>query len=223
MRLGPINYPTIPKQKKKDGGDPPVRECPECGTYNHISLKACEECGYEFPVSQKLNAQASDEELVIDFNSLPPPIAKEFETFRVHQMIAAVQPAKRGKWPTLRVDYFSGVRRFSTWVCPEHPGYPSMRAKEWWKAHGGVGPLPATAAELAEVFTRLKKPEYIKVWINTKYPEITAYDFLGTAFQLPPELGGPPLAKEVDDAAEARDKEWRERAAEMFEDDEIPF
>lgn len=223
VRLGPINYPTIPKQKGKGGGEPPVRECPDCQTYNHISLKCCEECGYEFPVKQKLTREASTEDLVLDFNSLPPPVPKELAVFRVNQMVASVQPAKRGKWPTLRVDYFSGVRRFSTWVCPEHPGYPAQRAKEWWKAHRGVGPLPATAEDLAKVFADLRKPEYVQVWVNTKYPEITGYDFLGTAFQLPPELGGPPLAKEAAVAEEAAEQAWRERAAEMFEDDEIPF
>lgn len=222
QRLGPINYPQVPKAKKKGGGSPPVRECPECGTYNHISLKCCEECGYEFPVEQKLKEHASSDDLVMDFNSLPPPVVKEYGVFRVNQMVAGWQAAKPKKWPTVRVDYFCGVRRFSTWVCPEHPGYPQMKAKDWWKAHGGVGPMPETAADLIKVFGDLKAPYYIKVWLNTKYPEIVAYDFLGTAFELPPELGGPPLALDTDTAAEVEAERIKQLAREMF-DDEIPF
>lgn len=222
-RLGPINYPTIPKKAKKGGGDPPVRRCPECNTYNHISLKCCEECGYEFPVEQKLRKESATDELVLDFNSLPPPIPKEMAVFRVDQMLATMQKAKPGKWPTLRVDYFSGVRRFSTWVCPEHSGYPKKSAERWWFYHGGDGPLPPNAAALAMRFPELTKPYYIKVWVNTKYPEIEDYDFRGTAFELPPELGGPVVPKiEVDRAAEAEAKRIQQLAAEMFNDD-LPF
>lgn len=226
MRLGPINYPTIPKQKKKGGGSPPVRECPQCHHYNHISLRCCEECGYEFPVESKLMDHAGTDELVVDLNNLPPPEPKQLDIFRVTQMISAVQRAKPGKWPTLRVDYFCGVRRFSTWVCPEHPGFPSQQAARWWKMHGGVGPMPGTAVEIAAAAATLRNPHYIRVWTNTKYPEIEDYDFSGAAFELPPELGGPPLALETDLAAEATTATEEERIAalakEMF-DDEIPF
>lgn len=219
-RLGPINYPQIPKRKKGAGGDPPVRECPECGAYNHISLKCCAECGYEFPVEQKLEARASSQDLVVNLNDLPPPIAKEYGVFKVDQMIYYEQAAKPGKWPTLRVDYICGVRRFSTWVCPEHPGYPSMKAKDWWKGHGH-GPMPAKALEMAQ-YADYRVPYYIKVWLNTKYPEIVGYDFVGTAFELPPELGGPPLRLAEDTAVEAEKERIKELAREMF-DDEIPF
>lgn len=223
-RLGPINYPNIPAKKGSKKGKPPVRECPECGTYNHISIKACEECGYVFPVEQKLSAEAGRDELVLDLNSLPPPAPREFGVFKVDQMVAAVQKAKPGKWPTMRVDYFAGVRRFSTWVCPEHPGFPSRKANEWWLAHGGDIPPPETAQAMVDKFNDLTKPHYIRVWVNTKYPEIDAYDFVGNAFQLPPELGGPqgPPADPEDEAAEAE----RARIDALFEgmdDDDIPF
>lgn len=222
-RLGPINYPVLPKRKKGTGpGDAPTRQCPRCDTHVHISMKNCPECGYEFPAASKLEHQASTAALILDANNLPPPTQKEYGVFNVSQMIASVQPAKPGKWPTLRVDYFCGLRRFSTWVCPEHPGFASRKAAEWWKAHSGSKSMPGTASEMAQLFDSLQKPYFLKVWLNTKYPEIEAYDFMGTAFELPPELGGPPRA--IDAILE------REAAAEQTakkltyeDDDEIPF
>lgn len=222
-RLGPINYPRIPKRKSDKGGAPPMRECPQCATYNHISLRCCEECGYEFPIEVKIAQTASTGELILDFNSLPPPEPKEMEVFAVERMIAAVHKGKTGKPPTMRVDYFcgkNGIRRFSTWVCPEHPGYPGQKAKEWWRSHRGAAPMPATAADMVAVFDSLTKPYHIKIWLNTKYPEIEAYDFLGTAFELPPEFGGPPLPIVVDNTAQIAHTDRMLR--EMFDDD-IPF
>ena len=224
LRLGPINYPTIPKRRKKGGGGPPVRECPECGTHNHISLKCCEECGFEFPVQQKLKEEASSQELVVDLNNLPPPKPKEYGVFRVDQMIAAPHKGRNGKPDSMRVDYFCGVRRFSKWVCLQHAGFPRTDAERWWRAHAGkTSSPPATVQEGVERFTECHKPHYLKVWVNAKYPEIEGYDFEGLAFELPPELGGPPVrALERDAAQDEEEQRVAKLAKEMF-DDEIPF
>lgn len=191
-RLGPINYPRIPKRRTKGGGEAPVRTCPVCETDNHISLKFCEECGHEFVVESKIIPQASDAEVVLDLNNLPPPPPVEFGIFRPTKMISATHKAKAGKPPTVRVDYFCGVRRFSVWLCPEHVGFARKKTEDWWKWHGGnvTGPCPATVAELVAAVSKLQMPEHIKVWVNTKYPEIVAYDFIGNKFEMPPELGG---------------------------------
>lgn len=80
----------------------------------------------------------------------------------------------------------------------------------------------------------LRKPKFIKVWLNTKHPEIVDYDFRGTRFELPPEFGGPPLQEPTEalaaaaamahaDEQEQKDNErMRAAAREMF-DDGIPF
>lgn len=225
LRLGPINYPVIPKARRAGGGEPPVRECPACGTHNHISLRFCEECGYEFPVSQKIQADAGTQELIVDLNNLPPPTPKEYGVFKVDQMVAGVHPGRNGRPPTMRVDYFSGVRRFSKWVCV---GHPNMRvdSERWWKSHQALAPCPTDAATAVSRFPECRKPYYIKVWLNTKYPEIEAYDFLGLAFELPPELGGPPPKLEEDIVAERlaaqRDADLAAQLRE-FNGDDIPF
>lgn len=200
-RLGPINYPTIPKRRGAGGGPPPSRVCPECGTYNHISLKQCEECGYAFPVEVKLKSKSAEKELVLDLTQpIQPTPAPEkvYGIFGVSQMVAAVHAGKAvagvQKPDSLKIDYFSGVRRFSLWACFDHPagGFPQRRAADWWRMHAPTkgAPVPASVVEALARFPDCRVPKYIKVWLNTKYPEVVAYDFAGTAFQLPPELGG---------------------------------
>lgn len=231
-RLGPINYPRIPKRRNATGGDPPVRKCPQCKTYHHPSVKVCDECGYVFPPPERLKADASTSNLVeskiLDLNQPPPP--REEAVFGVNRMIAAHHSGRNGKPDTLRVDYFCGLRRFSAWICLAHPqgSFPRRKAEEWWAAHGGPSPAPHDIEEALEQVVLLDKPKFIKVWINTTYPEILGYDFRGTRFELPPELGGPPLAEpEPDPLAEtlaeqqAREAEAQRVSAlakEMFDD-----
>lgn len=235
-RLGPINYPNIPKKRKGAGGDPPVRECPECGEYVHISIRECPGCGYVFPEKPKWTPGASETVLVEDRTK---PKEKEYAIFGVGQMVFSRHQARDPSKPvSMKVDYFCGVRRFSSWVCPEHAHpFAKKRAADWWKAHQHItdkSPVPETVDAMMQKTSDLRKPKFIKVWINTKYPEIEDYDFRGTRFELPPEFGGPPLQEPTEALAaaaamkhaeeqEAKDNEMaRVLAKEMFDDD-IPF
>lgn len=233
-RLGPINYPRIPARRKTAGASVEmVRKCPECLTYSHISRKVCDECGYEFPPPERLQDAASTSELVsgspaLDLTKQPPP--KEYVVAGVHRMIAMRHKGRGGKPDTMRVDYFCGLNRYSTWVCFEHPAnsFPRRKAEEWWKSHDGPGPAPTDIDEAVAVVASLTKPKWIKVEVSTKYPAIEAYDFRGTKFQLPPELGGPPLEDPGPDPLQAKEQEQRNRAAlamltEGGFDDDIPF
>lgn len=226
-RLGPINYPVIPKKRKKGGGDPPVRKCPVCSAYHHPSVKVCTECGYVFPVEQKIrDASTADivRSKVLDLTQPPPP--RQEEVVGVTRMVATHHKGRAGKKDTMRVDYFCGFQRYSTWVCFEHPegSFPRRKAQEWWGKHGGRGPAPTDVSEAVEAAHELQKPKFIKVWVNTKHPEILAYDFRGTRFELPPELGGPPLQDPGPDPMEVPQHAVISGAmgAGYFEDD-IPF
>jgi DNA repair protein RadD len=227
-RLGPINYPNIPKRRgSTGGGPPPTRLCPNCATYIHISIPICTECGYEFPPPERLKPQASEKAIVatdsIDLNYKPPE--KEFAIFGVHRMICSENTGKGGKPDTMRVDYFSSYQRFSTWVCFNHAkgSFPRRKAEDWWRDHGGHRKnTPDTVEATLRLVEELAKPKFIKVWINTKYPEIVGYDFRGTRFELPPELGGPPLCEPDPDPLEVKSSDY---AGGGFygSDYEIPF
>lgn len=231
MRLGPINYPRLPKRRGVGGGEPPVRTCPKCDTHNHISKTHCEECGYEFPPPERLTPEASTADLVLDLmapKELPPRVE---EIVGVNRMVAMHNEGRNGKKDTMRVDYFCGFKRFSVWVCFEHPEgtFPRRKAQDWWKAHGGQGQAPADVSEAVEAAAGLSKPKFLKVLTSGRHPEVLAYDHRGTRFGLPPELGGPPLSEPEPDpiaeamAAKAEAYEQAKAQAGMYYDDDIPF
>lgn len=228
-RLGPINYPQLPKKRGQGGGEAPVRTCPACGAKHHVSVTVCTECGYEFPPPERVQLEASTSEIVIDLSNLPMPEPKKFDIFGVNRMVCSVNKGKKGKLDTMRVDYFCGVNRFSTWISILHAegSFPLRKAQEWWAEHGG-GKLPDTIEEALEKVSTLRIPKFIRVWTNTTFPEIKEYDFRGTRFELPPEAGGPPLQEPPPDPTEAlRNAAYAQTAAIMgagyFGDDEIPF
>jgi DNA repair protein RadD len=167
-RLGPINDPVIPRKKGKGGnGIAPVRICPNCATYNHASVRVCEACGQEFPTVIKIEASASLQQVVAD--DLP-----QIVNFQVDSVLYR-EHVKLGKPTSLRVTYVCGLRRFDEWVCLEHTSYAGHRAKLWWEERAKK-PSPETVADALVRVNEIAQPSNIRVWINTKYPEIMGYE-----------------------------------------------
>jgi DNA repair protein RadD len=235
-RLGPINYPRLPARRGAGTGGDMVRECPKCQTLCHISLTQCPECGYEYPPPERVTPSASEAAIVESkaIDLMAPMPEREIVVFGVHRMVCAHHQGRNGKPDTMRVDYFCGMRRFSQWVCLAHEegSFPRRKAEEWWTGHSGQVPVPTDIDTAIELASDLVKPKFIKVWVNTKYPEILGTDFRGTRFELPPEIGGPPLQEPEPDPMERERKRQEEQVAKAQEhmasvmvdyDDEIPF
>lgn len=245
-RLGPINYPNIPRRRGKGGGEQPVRTCHQCepATYHHVSVKVCPECGFEFPVNQVLRTEASSAELVSATNPLglpvPKKVEKEFKVYGVHQMICTHNVGKdkadgTKKPDTMKVAYRSGYTTLNAWICFEHPegNFARRKAEQWWRDHGGQGAAPTTVAEALELADTLTKPKFINVWANTKFPEITAYDFEGTRFEpidltdlnniKPRELHEPEPDPMPPQQADDMSKPLEIGGEYYYDDDDIPF
>lgn len=173
-RLGPINYPEIPRARKGGGGEAPARACPACGTYNHISHKACDECGFVFPPPEKIKEVASDSELIREQEVVADPV--EVKTLAVSEMVCGHNPGKKGKPDTLRVDYFSQGVRYSVWLCFDHEegSFPRIKAVKWWSDHGGREP-PLSVADALDKSASLTAPETITLKMTRPYPEIVGY------------------------------------------------
>jgi DNA repair protein RadD len=202
MRLGPINYPTLPKKKREGGGEPPARVCPQCGTIVHISVKLCPECGYEFPPPKKLTEQASTEELIAKRQPIKETEPPRYEVYAVEQMMG-VRHSKAGKPDSVRVIYYTTCRRsVNQYVGLQHGGWFTVKSRDWCKMHlaSRKDPVPETTDALLEAFHSLRSPTHVKVLVNGKYPEVTAYDFTGNAFE-PQRLGMAPSAGENPAAA----------------------
>lgn len=181
-RLGPINDPVVPRKKGKGGGEPPIKECDVCGTENHTRATHCVWCGAAFSFQVKIKQHASTDALV---KTAPEAVVEVFKvdhtTYLLHR--------KADKPPMLKVSYQCGPKVFTDYVCVEHDGWAGRKARSWWGKRTGDRDLPvdpltglfSTQQALAQ-FARCKNPTHIAVNVTPKYPEITDYDFTGTAF-----------------------------------------
>ena len=170
-RLGCINDPNLPSKRKKGGGAGgcPVKVCPECGCYNHTKARLCEVCGTEFVFQSNLMDNASSLELIKD-------TTPQFETLQVTQVIYNEHKSKGNGLPTLQVTYLCGLNRYSEYVCFEHSGFARKKAEIWWQQRSAE-PCPTRVYEVLAVANTLKKPSFITVHVNKKYPEIKGVSF----------------------------------------------
>jgi DNA repair protein RadD len=169
-RLGPINDPVVPKKKGKGNGDPPIKICEECGTFNHISVRNCVCCGAAFVFETKIVTHADTAELI----KTDVPVTQEFYVDKV----SYYRYEKPGKPDQIRADYTcsGGAHLFSEYVQFEHGGWMSKKAREWWKKRT-TAPVPRTTAEALLCISALRVPYKINVWVNKKYPEIISVYF----------------------------------------------
>lgn len=178
MRLGPINDPRIPKKKGDKGGDMPVKVCDACGCMNHISAKICvnKACGEEFKFKEKITATASTAVLIAKAKASEDPIV---EVFKI-DTVGYSKHEKAGSYPSLRVDYFCGIRRFSEWITIEHP-QGQGRARQWWKLRYPAEHYPPTVDDALKAVDYLRMPKAIRVWLNKnkggKHPQIMSAIF----------------------------------------------
>lgn len=194
-RLGPINDPVIPRKKGAGGGDAPIKLCEICSTYNHASVRYCGGhpppnvvpgyCGSEFPVSVKLKQAASTQELIKGAVPITEVFLIDHITFSEHN--------KHDRPPAIKVTYYCNLRNFTEYVCFEHEGYASRKARSWWRERA-PGEPPKTTAEALALIGGLRTPTHLRVWVNKKYPEILTHCWDGSAFgtQQPSDSCVPP-------------------------------
>lgn len=170
-RLGPIDDPVKPSRpgaKRPGHGAVPVRVCPECSLYCHISERACFFCGHEFPRIVKIDSAATFASPMMEG---APPLVEDFEVDEVQYFVHH----KEGSPDSLRVCYTCGFRRFSEYVCLEHSGYARIKARNWWKERSN-DPPPETVKEALRNPPE-EEPVRIRVWLRSRFPEILSYEF----------------------------------------------
>lgn len=169
-RLGPINDPVLPRKKGSTPGTVPIRICEKCGIYNHATNKCCEYCGHEFPSYINCRDTPSNLELVIE--------EKVYENidFDVTEVMY-YKHVKNGKRPTLRVSYFSNVKRFDEFVNIENPSSNYYNLK-WWEQHSQSDmKLPKTVDEILKISHELRIPSRITVEMSEPYPRVKQCHF----------------------------------------------
>lgn len=174
-RLGQVNAPIVPKARRKGdpvAGEAPLRECPECYTYNPIQAKICIDCGFVFPPPKTINKTASTDE-IMSRGSDP-----QIEEFKVAGIRYQAKESKNGN-PYLSVVYNVVTSSFKECVFFESDNaWLQRKTRDWWSWRGGKEPLPEnTESAVDRAHVELKIPAIIRVDVNKKYPEIVGCEF----------------------------------------------
>lgn len=169
-RLGPINDPCIPSGRKgKRKGSAPVRDCPACNCINHITVRKCIACGYEFTFETKITETSSEEQLIRFEDNF------KTEKYKVDYIYYS-KHFKKNRPPSLKVEYHCKLNHFSEYICLEHEGTPRNNARRWWRERMDSA-APETIDEAIKLAPQLKTPFEIEVWSKGTFPEITGYTF----------------------------------------------
>jgi DNA repair protein RadD len=192
-RLGPIDQVfTCTKQEDADDelAEPkkaPVKECPDCHTLVHASLRECKECGHIFPSDPfgKLNARPSDAPL------LSSGVRPEWHD--VTGVTYDIWTGNDGR-QALVCDYECGlatrVREFIN--VDAASGYARRWAEGWWRERMFDRELPGDVRTAMLYVDDLRVPGRIMTQrIKGKYQSVTAYDF--SISQAEVKLDGKPL------------------------------
>ena len=179
-RLGPINDPVLPR-KKGHGAmrAAPVKICETCGTYNHTRATFCINCMAPFTILSQITTNASTGELIRKGNGSPGMELPKMEWLKVDR-VTYTRHEKVDRPPSLKVTYYSGLRRFEEWICFEHEGFAKRKAHQWWDARYREDlllPPPESVNESLSKVNKLLIPRSIKVVVNKKYPEIVDYGY----------------------------------------------
>ena len=123
------------RNKGKKPGKPPVKVCPSCRSFIHAGLRECTECGHIFPEREiKHYTQATAAPII----SRPQVVDVDRVSISVHK--------KKGKPNSLKVSYWSGLCKFSEYVCMNHDGPARFFAIKWWRARFTVD-MPTSPEE----------------------------------------------------------------------------
>lgn len=173
-RLGPIDDPYIPKMRKKEDGDAPVRICPACDSYNHASARVCVFCGEAFEFEVKFKKIAAVEELIR--SEIP-----KYEWYNV-QSVYYTSHEKKNKQPTdrptLKALYVCGMHTFTEYKAFESPKlFVKKLARDWWKQRFPDAFVPETVDQALQYIDKIKNPKRVKVWVNKEFPSIESFEF----------------------------------------------
>lgn len=170
-RLGPINDPVIPRLKGQGSpGDAPIRICPNCGVYNHASVRECVACGLLFDFSPIINSSASTAEVLR--SDLP-----QVEDVKVDRAVYFPHESKVGN-KMIKIAYYCGLRTFYDYKTVEGKGFNVKRGRDWFRQVYGEPFDNMTNADVLTMISYLRPPKQIKVWLNKKpYPAVLSFEF----------------------------------------------
>jgi DNA repair protein RadD len=171
-RLGPVDAIRGRKKRAKTDQDAPYALCENCGArVRPASALVCPECG-----AQLREPEAEPPREVSNAPILAHQARPKINTYPVTRVEYAIHN-KPGKPDSLRVEYYSGLRRVAQeWICFEHGGFARAKAEAWW-GRRSADDVPRTTDEALSRVDSLAEPSAITVNESGQYPEIIGYQW----------------------------------------------
>lgn len=178
-RHGPIDN-VSPTMSGRGNEISKVKECGGCGFLVPREEPRCPECDYIFSGSvdrerreAEHDAEADTAPVLQGANKYGLPEAAPPRELTVLEAFAE-RHEKEGKATSMKVSYITKAGAIREWVCFEHRGFARTMAEKWWKASGGMDPVPFTVEEGMKRFRRLPPVQSLMVTKDGKYDEIAS-------------------------------------------------
>lgn len=161
-RHGPIDLIDIKPKREKENvliGVPPTKQCPKCDAIVGTRTVECS-CGYIFPADTCLEKKVSELPVISEQEELDVT----WHNYKAHN--------KEGKPPSLKITYGSGPRLVHEFLCFEHGGYATQKAKQIWQKRGGAMPPPVRTDEALRRIEELVRPGKMKIIKDGKWDRV---------------------------------------------------
>ena len=123
--MGPVDLIKGKPRPPEKSGTMPTKFCPECGNPNPTAVLVCGDCGYEWPLRERVLA-LSNAPIVSTEKSKPAWFPVRSTYYGAH--------LKEGKLPIVRVEYRNNLVTIASEYLSVHPWankYALGKAKEW--------------------------------------------------------------------------------------------
>jgi DNA repair protein RadD len=173
--LGPVDAikgRARPRTKREEQAAP-HRICPECGTINATARLACIDCGHEFPPPERIKHDTRVSGAAVLTG------ASRVRAFDVEEVRYA-EHHKEGKPPSMRIDYWNGMRKVASEWLPFGHWYGRGKARWTWREMGGQEPVPETTSEALERSHELRNVSRVLVDQSGEFAEVVGREYDGS-------------------------------------------
>jgi DNA repair protein RadD len=180
-RHGPIDAIEVRSKVRKVKGEfveeqeiikVPVKVCPKCDLVVWPRVMICPDCFYQWPIAEKHGVRASNKSLLSE--------EIQEETFHV-QEVSYSKHNKAGSPPSFKITYLATgkFQRFYEFLCFEHKGFASQKARQLWQTHSRGEEVPETVDEALELANSgaLKNVVTVKCRKQGEYWSVIAWKY----------------------------------------------
>jgi DNA repair protein RadD len=167
--------PTGRAIERVDVADVAAEPCPNCLSYNSVRARLCMSCGEE------LKAEAKHEAVADTTPILSGIVADDWRPVASVTVSRHVKMGAPDAPATLRVTYQCGRKKFSDFLCFDHPAgsYPRRKAESWWREKT-TAPIPASVDDALGAVAWTSDVEAIKVRNDGQYDRVVAHQMKRT-------------------------------------------